>query len=477
MAALGNANITLNDKSYPALADGKYDVVICGTGLTECIVSGLLCQKGMRVLQVDRNRFYGSACASLTLTNLFKKFKGREPTKDEVDLLGKDRYYNVDLVPKLIMGGGSLVKIILYTKTEHYLQFNEVDGSFAVQGGKPAKVPSSATEAVRTPLVGFFQKRRLKGLLQFLATYDKNDPKTHGKFDLTKTTSRELFKYYVCDDATSEFVGHCMALMPDNKYLDEPAIKLVEACQLYVYSLQRYGGKSPYLYPEYGLGGLPEGFSRLAAVNGGTFMLGRDISEIVRGKDGNVIGVISKNPDEKDQEEAATASIIVGDPTYFESSRCEMVEHVVRSICILKNPIPRLGQDVDSCQIIIPQGQCNRQHDIYITMVGRKLRCVPEGKFVVTISTTVEGDISNAINELAPAIAVVGGSDNILERFDEVAPYFVPKEELEVDNCYCSKSYDATSHFETILNDVFGLYKRITGEDLDLDATPKKEQK
>ena len=64
-----------------------------------------------------------------------------------------------------------------------------------------------------------------------------------------------------------------MALMPDNKYLDEPAIKLVEACQLYVYSLQRYGGKSPYLYPEYGLGGLPEGFSRLAAVNGGTFML------------------------------------------------------------------------------------------------------------------------------------------------------------------------------------------------------------
>ena len=128
---------------------------------------------------------------------------------------------------------------------------------------------------MKTPLVGFFQKRRLKGLLQFLASYDKNDPKTHGKFDLTKTTSRELFKYYVCDDATSEFVGHCMALMPDDKYLDEPAVKMIEACQLYVSSLQRYGGKSPYLYPEYGLGGLPEGFSRLAAVYGRTFMLAR----------------------------------------------------------------------------------------------------------------------------------------------------------------------------------------------------------
>ena len=33
----------------------------------------------------------------------------------------------------------------------------------------------------------------------------------------------------------------------------------------------RYG-KSPYIYPLYGLGGLPEGFSRLCAINGGTYV-------------------------------------------------------------------------------------------------------------------------------------------------------------------------------------------------------------
>jgi RAB protein geranylgeranyltransferase component A len=33
-----------------------------------------------------------------------------------------------------------------------------------------------------------------------------------------------------------------------------------------------------------------------------------------------------------------------------------------------------------------------------------------------------------------------------------------------VDNhCFISKSYDATSHFETAANDVLSLYKRITG--------------
>ena len=51
------------------------------------------------------------------------------------------------------------------------------------------------------------------------------------------------------------------------------------------------------------------------------------------------------------------------------------------------------------------------------------------------------------------------------------------KRGTEVDNCYCSRSYDATSHFETVLEDVFGLYKRITGEDLDLDAATAKNEK
>lgn len=44
-------------------------------------------------------------------------------------------------------------------------------------------------------------------------------------------------------------------------------------------SLERYG-KSPYIYPVYGLGGLPEGFSRLCAIHGGTFMLQCPVEEV-----------------------------------------------------------------------------------------------------------------------------------------------------------------------------------------------------
>lgn len=41
-------------------------------------------------------------------------------------------------------------------------------------------------------------------------------------------------------------------------------------------SMQRFEAcKSPYIYPLYGLGGLPEGFSRMCAINNGVFMLNK----------------------------------------------------------------------------------------------------------------------------------------------------------------------------------------------------------
>ena len=38
------------------------------------------------------------------------------------------------------------------------------------------------------------------------------------------------------------------------------------------------------------------------------------------------------------------------------------------------------------------------------------------------------------------------------------------------DGCYISKGYDPTTHFETTVDDVLDIYKRITGKDLDLDS-------
>ena len=56
----------------------EYDICVCGTGLTECVLAGLFSAHGKKVLHLDRNSFYGGETASLNITNLWKKFKANE---------------------------------------------------------------------------------------------------------------------------------------------------------------------------------------------------------------------------------------------------------------------------------------------------------------------------------------------------------------------------------------------------------------
>jgi Rab GDP dissociation inhibitor len=108
----------------------EYDVIVLGTGLKECVLSGLLATKGKKVLHLDRNGYYGAETASLNLTNLWAMFRpGAEPPKQ----YGHNRDWNVDLIPKFIMAGGLLVKMLLHTKVTRYLEWKCVDGTYVMQ--------------------------------------------------------------------------------------------------------------------------------------------------------------------------------------------------------------------------------------------------------------------------------------------------------------------------------------------------------
>ena len=83
--------------------DDTYDCIVLGTGLKECILSGLLSVAGKKVLHMDRNNYYGGASASLNLIQLFEQYKGGAAPPAA---LGASRDYNVDIVPKFIMASG-----------------------------------------------------------------------------------------------------------------------------------------------------------------------------------------------------------------------------------------------------------------------------------------------------------------------------------------------------------------------------------
>ena len=105
---------------------------------------------------------------------------------------------------------------------------------------------------------------------------------------------RQAFAKFGCDENTTDFSGHALALYTEDSYLERPIMETIPRIRLYRDSVTRYENtKSPYLYPLYGLGELPQGFARLSAIYGGTYMLAKKIDEIVY-EDGKVVGVKSE---------------------------------------------------------------------------------------------------------------------------------------------------------------------------------------
>ncbi|KAJ1902653.1 Rab GDP dissociation inhibitor alpha [Coemansia sp. S100] len=439
--------------------DEEYDVIILGTGLTECMLSGILAVEGKKVLHIDRNDFYGGECASLNLTQLYQRFRnGASPP----EALGRDRDYNIDLIPKFLMEGEGLVKVLVYTDVVRYLEFNAIATSMVLCQGSIYKVPSTAAEALSSSLVGLLQKPRARTFFNFLKNWKEDDPKTHEGLDLNRDTMAKVYSSFSLNDDTQEFIGHAMALQLDDKYKARPARETCDRVIMYANSAARaMEGKrdSPYIYPLFGLGDLPQAFARLSAVYTGTFMLNTPVDEIVCApEDGSFVGVRSG-------DQVAKAKIVIGDPSYF-TSQVRKIGRVIRAICILRSPIP--SAKADSAQIILPQRQTGREHDIYITCLSEAQKICPKGCWIASVSTIAETS-GDPKNEIAAALKLLGPIEQIFVSDSDV---FEPLSDGTKTNVFISRSYDATSHFETVYEDVKDLYRRITGKDLVLQKRP-----
>ncbi|XP_028262395.1 rab GDP dissociation inhibitor beta [Parambassis ranga] len=425
----------------------EYDIIVLGTGLKECILSGLMSLSGKKVLHIDKNPYYGGESASISpLEELYKKFKVPGPPK----AIRRGKEWNVDLVPKFFLTTGQLVRILVHTEVTRYLDFKVVEGSYVYKGGKVHKVPATEEEAQTSDLMGMFDKRRFKKLLLFALNFDIRNPRTHQDIDPHKTTTRDLFNRFDLGLDVIEFIGHTIALHSSDSYLDQPCGETLSRIRMYSESLSRQNA-SPYLYPVYGLGELPQGFARLSAEYGGTFLLNRAVDEIVM-ENGKVAAV-------KSEGKLFHCKQLICDPSYVPN-RVRKVGRIIRVICLINHPVKNT-HDANSCQIIIPQAQLNRKSDIYISVVSYTHNVASDGMYIATVSTTAE--TNNPEKEVQPGLELL---EPIVNKFVTVSHLLAPNEDGNKSQIFVSRSYDATNHFGSECEDIKDMYRRLTGTEL-----------
>jgi Rab GDP dissociation inhibitor len=175
---------------------------------------------------------------------------------------------------------------------------------------------------------------------------------------------KDVYDKFGLEATTRDFIGHSMALFQTDDYIEEKgaANDAIQRIRLYVNSMARYG-KSPYIYPLYGLGELPQGFARLSAIYGGTYMLNTDVDEFLYDGD-KVVGIKATMKEKEDtgpgMKFETKAKKILADPSYFPG-KARVTGHLLKAICILNHPVPNTDNS-DSAQLIIPQSQVGRKH-------------------------------------------------------------------------------------------------------------------
>lgn len=110
--------------------------------------------------------------------------------------------------------------------------------------------------------------------------------------------------------------------------------------------------------------------------------------------------------------------------------------------------------------------------DIYVACVSSTHNVCAPGHYVAIVSTIAESD-GDPLGEIKYALNLLGP---IADKFVSVTDIFHPISDGTNENLFISKSLDATSHFETVVDDVKCIFKRFFGRELDLTKKPKKAE-
>ena len=125
---------------------------------------------------------------------------------------------------------------MVHTEVTRYLEFKQIAGSFVYREGRISKVPSTEMEAVKSPLMGLFEKRRAKKFFEFLQNWKDDDPATHQGtaqlqthhlstiltlynvgINLDADSMKVVYEKFGLEPGTQDFIGHAMALYLDDE--------------------------------------------------------------------------------------------------------------------------------------------------------------------------------------------------------------------------------------------------------------------
>ncbi|VDN02040.1 unnamed protein product [Thelazia callipaeda] len=299
-----------------------FDVVILGTGLPECIIAAACARSGLSVLHLDRNDYYGGLWASFNLQQIHhwleneskeggeiydsssflqdgEKFVAASCRSfvekirydfdnwkaDELDLRLQNidfqwRKFSLDLLPKILLSRGNMVKLLCDSSVARYCEFKSVDRFLCFSSQEDLSpllvVPCSRGEIFRSDILSTLDKRRIMRFLQNCIKWRKNDNETNFWEEYTEKPFGTFIESFGITGRVKSIITDTLGILHSSANTREG----LEAVCEFMESVGRYAD-SPFLWTLFGSGELPQGFARLCALFGGIYCLNRSVEGFI----------------------------------------------------------------------------------------------------------------------------------------------------------------------------------------------------
>ncbi|XP_040594338.1 rab proteins geranylgeranyltransferase component A 2 [Mesocricetus auratus] len=259
-------------------------------------------------------------------------------------MIKESRRFNIDLVSKLLYSQGSLIDLLIKSNVSRYAEFKNVTRILAFREGKVEQVPCSRADVFNSKELTMVEKRMLMKFLTFCLDYEQHSDEYQ---DFKQCSFSEYLKTKKLTPNLQHFILHSIAMTSESSCTTLDGLK---ATKTFLQCLGRFGN-TPFIFPLYGQGEIPQCFCRMCAVFGGIYCLRHKVQCLVVDKDsGRCKGIIDH------LGQRISASYFIVEDSYLSKETCSDVQYkqISRAVLITDQSILKTDSDHQISILVVP---------------------------------------------------------------------------------------------------------------------------
>ncbi|XP_069340751.1 rab proteins geranylgeranyltransferase component A 2 [Eulemur rufifrons] len=319
-----------------------------------------------------------------------------QPKKNRItysQIVKEGRRFNIDLVSKLLYSQGLLIDLLIKSSVSRYAEFKNVTRILAFREGKVEQVPCSRADVFNSKELTMVEKRMLMKFLTFCLDYEHH-PDEYEAFK--QCSFSEYLKTKKLTPNLQHFVLHSIAMTSESSCTTIDGLK---ATKNFLQCLGRFGN-TPFLFPLYGQGEIPQCFCRMCAVFGGIYCLRHKVQCFVVDKESGRCKAIIDHFGQR-----INAKYFIVEDSYLSEDTCSNVQYkqISRAVLITDQSVLKTDSDQQISILIVPPAEPGACAVRVTELCSSTMTCMKDTYLVhltCSSSKTAREDLESVVKKL-----------------------------------------------------------------------------